>query len=147
MDHRVHLEASTEYVASHLRSHVYRKPFKLEQRTSQASLVCLHTVKKKKNPPVFVMSLLPSLCGSALFFIVVIAQCCLMLCCWDSHTAGIFVGVSPCDDLMWAVWELTVSYSVQLQNSGHLVLFCSLLFGSFPFRYSTAELLYCKALY
>lgn len=39
-----------------------------------------------------------------------VALCCSALL--DSHTAGVSVGVSPCDDLMWAAREHPLAFTV-----------------------------------
>ena len=57
----------------------------------------------------------------------------VVLLCESSHTAGVFVAVSPCDDLMWAASEhlysaeLLASCSVDIALGEHNE---ALVFGS-----------------
>lgn len=71
------------------------------QRCTSHAALKYHAVKSS-------LSCLLSLCAffllsSLLLWLHSIALCCSAL--GDSHTAGVFVGVSPRDDLMWAVRE------------------------------------------
>lgn len=73
------------------------------------------------SPPCF----LSCLCAFARLSPLLLRLHAVALCCSalrGSHTAGVFVGVSPCDDLMWAVREhpiVSIWCSLQLQNSQH----------------------------
>lgn len=67
-----------------------------------------HSNITQRNPPAFVVSLLCLFVSATLLYSLLLWLHSIALCCsalWGSHIAGAFVGVSHCDDLMWAVRE------------------------------------------